>query len=340
MSFKSTMYGVGNSLQKNAPYIIFGVGVVSLGISIYTTIRASLKAADILDEYEEDLNDLEDSKKKEIESCTDDKFVSTIEASYNDDFKELKHDTVKNIAKLYIVPAAFTGLSVTSFAVSFGMLNKRYVGTLAAFTGVTEVLETYRNRVIEDQGEDKDYEYMYGVKKEKREFIEKDPETGKEKKVKKEVFTGEISGPFAYRFEKYDPSTETGFEQWDEMGIYSYPYISGILNQCQRKLDIGKKVWLHDVLRNDLRAGENVLKGPDIFAGWKPGDRISFGFDLDTEDMNNYLRGASPDVTLIFNCRPNLYAETYGKNLSVSLKNYIDNDISCVDAAYKEVSNE
>lgn len=314
MSFKSAMNKVGFVLKKNSPYILFGLGMVGFGCTVAEAIHATTKTNKILNDRDEAL--------KNVEEYYDD--PESDEAK--EEVREINRAARKDIAKTYVPTAILGASTLVCFGASFKIINDRYTGVTIALAATTEAFEKYRDRVREEEnGDVKDYAYANGLDLEEVEETVIDEETGKKKKVKKMKAVGSPQGLYSYRFEQYDPSTETGATQWDNSSMSTIPYIHGVIEHRQRQLELGRRVWLSDIL-DDLGFGQNCFSGVERYAGWAPGDIILCGLeevgastsDPLSDDVMNFLYGYSSDVTLIFNPRPNLYDEVYGKNKEVA----------------------
>lgn len=310
MNFQLAMTKAGYGLKKASPYIFFGVGVASLGGIIYTAIRSTMRLEAILDDHRDMLREI---KAVDPETVKDEEEKTAIIESQNADKRRLVLKTTGRIAKLYAPTGILTGVCVASFGASFGIMSKRLALTTVALESVSEAFGRYREAVRDDLGEDADNMYYYGLKKDKQTIEEVDPETGKTKKVKKEVLVGEAAGDFSYRFEKYNPSDETGFTQWDESPQLSRMYVLGIIDNLNNRLRSGKRVSMIEILK-DLGAGDNVIKEADHVAGYLPGDVITCGVEGygSFADVNDYIDGNSTDVTLRFNPRRDFLAKVYG----------------------------
>lgn len=323
MGIRGALDNAGHWVKKNSPYILFGLGVVGFGATVAAAIKATADASDIIDDMEDGIDNVREYY--HIDPEVEDKDIDIEEAV--DEIKEIKRTAHKEIAKEYILTGVLGAGTLVCFGGSFSIINKRYAGAALTLAATTEVFDKYRERVREEEnGAIKDYAYMNGLDIEEVEETVEDPETGKKKKVKKTVLKGEPKSLFAYRFEQYDIEHDTGSTQWQSSSVFTLPYIHGVIQHRQRQLEIGKRVWLSDVL-DDLGFGQNSLTGVERYAGWAPGDIILCGLeeigdstiDPMSEDALNYIYGNASDVTLIFNPRCNLYEEVYGKKKEVTV---------------------
>lgn len=328
-------------MGQAAPYIAFTTGVVSVIGAVASAIYATTKLSYILDEHEMEAEEIA----VEFEESTDEDAEKHAKKRY----RKLNRKTCGRVLKNYAGTIGCTALAISSFSFSFGKMRSNYLQTAATLGAVSSQFDTYRDRVIEDAGEDKDTEYYYGVKKEKVVVEEKDPETGRVKKTKKELLTGEVSGLYSYRWKKQDTRDMSGSSQYEGIADYDYTYITGIIRQFQNKLDLGhvSKVKLDDLLEE--LGFEHDTKYHEAIAGWLPGDTILCGLECSdvrgndtgytlTEDAYNFLVGKSNEVTLRFNPRP----DTYGvivleTELGATQSDYISEKAS---PEYKEYNTE
>lgn len=317
------MNKVTYNLRKAAPYICFGTGIVTFGCTITAAIRATMRLSDILEEYNSKKAEIEEVHNDNIESLTEEDTEETrtmLEKSYKSDKRSLTLHTVGRIALNYSATGAFGAACLASFGGAFGFMREDYLGVSAALCGVTEAFDRYRNNVKEDLGADADAKYMYGYSLEKEEIEDVNPETGKKKKTKRDIFVGSASGFNTRRWEKWDYEHRTGTTQWCESPAYSYDYITSITNQYQKKLDNGDYVIFADYLKEldlDTKGIDKESKAKRRYehrAGWRPGDRILTGLEVDgdrsipSREVIAFLTDMATDVTLCFNPRPDVFA--------------------------------
>lgn len=298
---------VKTTLNQAAPYIFYGTGVASLVGAVVCAVRATTKLGYILDDYKNekaDIDEIYEDERKE-ENLGEETALSIKKKEE----RRLNMVTFCRIARLYAPTAAFTGLSVASFGVSVGMFRGKYLAAQTALCGVTEAFDTYRSRVIEAEGEEKDRIYMYGQDKEK--ISVKNPETGKSEK--KEVYKGSPRGIYCYPWEKYDPETGMGSVEFDPSPTLSHMTIVGRIKTFQNSLDAGNEVRL-DRLLDDIGFRDKRQNGyAEAIAGWKPGDVIKCGLEPEatmSEDALRFCCGETNEFTLCFNCRPDIFGVT------------------------------
>jgi len=173
-------------LKKHSPEILVVAGIAGTVVSAVLACKATTKVAEILDETKGTLDTIHEGMETGAingqEYTTEDGKKDTV---------VVYAQTGMKLAKLY-GPAIILGtLSITSILASNNILRKRNVALGAAYAAIDKSFKEYRGRVIERFGEQVDAELKYGIKAKKFEEIEVDPETGKEKKVKKTVMVAD-----------------------------------------------------------------------------------------------------------------------------------------------------
>lgn len=180
-SVSTSITKVGFQLKKHSPEILVVAGVVGTVVSAVMACKATTKVSEILDSSKDCIDSIHDCQANEslAEDYTPDDAKKDLAIVYI--------QTGIKLAKLY-APAVILGtLSISGILASNNILRKRNVALAAAYTTVDKGFKEYRNRVVERFGEQVDRELKYNIKAKKFEEIEVDPETGKEKKVKKTV---------------------------------------------------------------------------------------------------------------------------------------------------------
>lgn len=127
MNLKGLMRGILDEVKKHSPEILTGLGVAGLATTVVLAVKATPKAAKILEEEE----------KRKGEKLT------PVEA-------------VKSTWKCYI-PTAISGALTVSCIVGANSVNARRRAALAAAYSMSEkALKTYREKVTETIGEKKE----------------------------------------------------------------------------------------------------------------------------------------------------------------------------------------
>lgn len=188
--------------KKASPEICVVTGIVCGGAAIVMvgvkTWKNKDKLTNDISAIKETNNNVKEAKEQEnVEKVKEEK-KELIKASGN---------LAKDIAKTYWIPASLSVASVGLIWGSHAILRRRLSATTAAYAMLLESYKKYRQRVVEELGEEKDQEYAYGVK-----MVDSvDAETG-EVKRRAMVSKGRTLSPYARWFDEGAFDSSTG--QW------------------------------------------------------------------------------------------------------------------------------
>lgn len=281
-------------LKKHSPEILVVAGIAGTVVSAVLACKATTKVAEILDETKGTL----DTIHKGMETGAINGQEYTTEDGKKDTVVVYAQTGVK-LAKLY-GPAIILGtLSITSILASNNILRKRNVALGAAYAAIDKSFKEYRGRVIERFGEQVDTELKYGIKAKKFEEIEVDPETGKEKKIKKTVMVADpnLQSDYAVYFDSKSRNYETNPD-------YNRMFLKAQQAFANDKLQTRGHLFLNEVLDDlDLPrtpAGQIVgwtKDGPDGYVNFR-----IIEVERETEDGRH-----EPALLLDFNVEGNIW---------------------------------
>ena len=281
-------------LKKHSPEILVVAGIAGTVVSAVLACKATTKIAEILDETKGTLDTIHEGMETGAingqEYTTEDGKKDTV---------VVYAQTGMKLAKLY-APAIILGtLSITSILASNNILRKRNVALGAAYAAIDKSFKEYRGRVIERFGEQVDTELKYGIKAKKFEEIEVDPETGKEKKVKKTVMVADpnLQSDYAVYFDSKSRNYETNPD-------YNRMFLKAQQAFANDKLQTRGHLFLNEVLDDlDLPrtpAGQIVgwtKDGPDGYVNFRIVE-----VERETEDGRH-----EPALLLDFNVEGNIW---------------------------------
>ena len=281
-------------LKKHSPEILVVAGIAGTVVSAVLACKATTKVAEILDETKGTLDTIHEGMETGAingqEYTTEDGKKDTV---------VVYAQTGMKLAKLY-GPAIILGtLSITSILASNNILRKRNVALGAAYAAIDKSFKEYRGRVIERFGEQVDTELKYGIKAKKFEEIEVDPETGKEKKVKKTVMVADpnFQSDYAVYFDSKSRNYETNPD-------YNRMFLKAQQAFANDKLQTRGHLYLNEVLDDlDLPrtpAGQIVgwtKDGPDGYVNFRIVE-----VERETEDGRH-----EPALLLDFNVEGNIW---------------------------------
>jgi hypothetical protein len=281
-------------LKKHSPEILVVAGIAGTVVSAVLACKATTKVAEILDETKGTLDTIHEGMETGAingqEYTTEDGKKDTV---------VVYAQTGMKLAKIY-GPAIILGtLSITSILASNNILRKRNVALGAAYAAINKSFKEYRGRVIERFGEQVDTELKYGIKAKKFEEIEVDPETGKEKKVKKTVMVADpnLQSDYAVYFDSKSRNYETNPN-------YNRMFLKAQQAFANDKLQTRGHLFLNEVLDDlDLPrtpAGQIVgwtKDGPDGYVNFRIVE-----VERETEDGRH-----EPALLLDFNVEGNIW---------------------------------
>lgn len=291
--------GVANKtvmkLKKHSPEILVVAGVVGAVASAVIACKATTKVSRITEEAKDSIDTIHESAENGVTPAGE---PYSVEDSKKDLTLVYVQTGIK-YAKLY-APAVILGtLSVTSILASNNILRKRNVALGAAYAAIDKSFKEYRGRVIERFGEQVDQELKYNLKAKKFDEVEVDPETGKEKKVKKTVTVADpnLQSDYAVYFDQKSRNYETNMD-------YNRMFLKAQQQYANDKLQTRGHIFLNEVLDDlDLPrspAGQIVgwtKDGPDGYVNFR-----ILEVERETEDGRH-----EPALLLDFNVEGNIW---------------------------------
>lgn len=268
--------------QKHSPAILFGAGVVGMIGTVVLASRATLKLSETLDEFE--------LGQAQSEAALENNKIGDETAKSNNVI--LRTHLVIDVTKLYL-PAVLLGTaSIGALGGSHYILTRRNAQLTAAIVAIDKAFKEYRGRVVADQGEDKDREYMYGTS-----TREEYSETKKgEPKVTKVTTFGDGSSPYSVVFDNEN-------KNWQPTPEYNAFFLRQQQNYLNDRLRAKGHVFLNDAYRE---LGFPDTEGGAV-TGWKwqgDGDNfIDFGCWTDNtlEDIREFMRNGDRGILIDFN---------------------------------------
>lgn len=269
--------------SKHSPHILFGAGVIGVVTAAVLASRATLKLDTIVDDAKTQLEKFDSVANKE--EYTDEDRIK--------DKAQLYALTAVKIGKLYAPSVLLGAASIGMLTGSHTVLTKRNAALTAAYAAIEKGFQQYRDRVIEDLGEDKDRQYRFGL--EKHSVTEID-ENGKKTNVEKIVRTG--TSPYGVLFHEGNPN-------WKPLPEYNYFFLRVIERELNDRLTAKGYVFLKDVLEE---LGFEPTPASCV-VGWLSRDNggkdgyISLGIFEDQNLMlvHQYMVGVEGELHLDFN---------------------------------------
>ena len=271
--------------KKNSPHIFFAAGVVGAIGSTALACRATLKVSDVLEDLEHDAKQVKELGDSAIANPEN----SYSEGDFQTDIAYVYGKGAGRIIKLY-APAAILGtVSVMALTGSHIQLARRNAALTGALGVVSSAFETYRGRVRDELGKEKEAHIFHDVVEEER--------TVDGKKVTVPVLSDPTGNSvYARFFDEVSPN-------WTKDAEYNRLFVQAQQNYFNHLLHSRGHVFLNEVY--DLLGMERSKEGAVV--GWvydpygqNEGDNfIDFGiFEVYNRD---FVNGNERSILLDFN---------------------------------------
>lgn len=282
------------TVKKNSPEILLGAGIVGFVGTIVLACRATCRADEVLEFHRRKIKDINDAK--EVADADPEGEMSYDVEIYRQD-KAIRYlKTTGNLAKLYAPTVAVGTLSLACILTSRNIMQKRYLGVVAAYNGVSAAFEEYRKRVRDEYGEGLDKHFRYGTTYEELPVYDENGKKTKEKEQVEKTETGMVvPNDDSCRF--FDSSNPN----WDKNPTFSMMWLKGQQNILNDILHTRGHVFLNEVY--DALGFPHTPQGAVL--GWIDGegdDCIDFGlYDPNKESVRRFVNGVDNVIMLEFN---------------------------------------
>lgn len=282
------------TIKKNSPEILLGAGIVGFVGTIVLACRATCRADEVLEFHRRKIKDINDAK--EIADADPEGEMSYDIEIYRQD-KAIRYlKTTGSLAKLYAPTVAVGTLSLACILTSRNIMQKRYLGVVAAYNGLSAAFEEYRKRVRDEYGEDLDKHFRYGTTYDELPVYDENGKKTKEKeKVEKTETEMVVPNDDTCRF--FDSSNPN----WDKNPTFSMMWLRGQQNILNDILHTRGHVFLNEVY--DALGFPHTPQGAVL--GWIDGEGdncIDFGlYDPNKESVRRFVNGVDNVIMLEFN---------------------------------------
>lgn len=282
------------TIKKNSPEILLGAGIVGFVGTVVLACRATCRADEVLEFHRRKIKDINDAK--EIADADPEGEMSYDIEIYRQD-KAIRYlKTTGSLAKLYAPTVAVGTLSLACILTSRNIMQKRYLGVVAAYNGLSAAFEEYRKRVRDEYGEGLDKHFRYGTTYEELPVYDENGKKTKEKEQVENTETGMVmQTDDSCRF--FDSSNPN----WDKNPAFSMMWLRGQQNILNDILHTRGHVFLNEVY--DALGFPHTPQGAVL--GWIDGegdDCIDFGlYDQNKENVRRFVNGVDNVIMLEFN---------------------------------------
>lgn len=219
-------------VQKFAPEILVTVGILGGVTAAVWGAKATLELNDALEPSKKLIRD-----HKEYRAMLDEDKYPKVQ--YQQDMAISYYRGVQAVVKLYGPPILLGATSIACILSAYGIMRTRNAALMAAYNSVETAFRRYRDRVVEEHGEEADYKYLNGLREETVETLD---ENGK--KVKRKELVQEFDAEVLYTrvFDQANP-------QWRGEGdLYNFFFLKAQQNQYNNILHTRGHVFLNEVL--------------------------------------------------------------------------------------------
>lgn len=271
----------GLKLQKHSPEILMAAGITGIVVGTIMACRATRKLDEIMEEQQEEKMYVEDLHSEgEIDH-----------KEYQKNLTKIYATTALKMVKLYAPAVTLQIASIGCILGSHGIMKKRNVALMAAYKAVEQSFNDYRQRVIEEFGEEKDYDLKHGIQHEK---VKVDEDGKKVTKTLNKADPNSIS--------QYARFFDASSEEYQGIPEYDLIFLKAQQNYANDLLHSRGHVFLNEVY--DALGLDRTRAGAVV--GWiltKDGDNfIDFGiFDGDNPRTRAFVNGHEDCILLDFN---------------------------------------
>ena len=271
-------------VRANSPHLMFGVGVAGVVATAVLASKATLK-------LDSTLNGIEETRQriKESEGIT----LSNGEQYTAEDQRRdlIVHNTrsVIKLAKLYAPTVIVGTITVGCLTGAHVTLTRRNLAVTAAYAGLQEAYNKYRERVREQYGEDEELKLHHGTMEVERVV----QDVNGPKKVKEVVVDGSRS-MYARFYDEYNPN-------WRNDAASNLIFVRCQQQYANDLLKARGHLFLNDVY--DMLGIERSKAGAVV--GWfldGEGDSyVDFGLYDDRPGARDFVNGREKSILLDFN---------------------------------------
>ena len=269
----------GLLLKKYSPEILTGVGIVGVVGSAVLASKATLRLEEVVEETQDTLSNISkamrESPKYTEKDALHDKTIAYTRGALA-------------VVKLY-GPALSLGMaSIGCILAAHGIMKKRNAALVAAYKAVEESFNKYKQRVIEELGEDQERDIRFGIR-------EEETKDGDKTEVK-HYFADEEMSPYARFFDEHSSA-------WQKNAEYNLMYVKCQQNYANDLLKSRGHVFLNEVY--DMLGLPHSQAGSVV--GWisdsENGDNfIDFNiYDFTSDEARAFVNGEERSILLDFN---------------------------------------
>lgn len=275
-NIKMILARAGLKLKKHSPTILTIAGVIGLTAAGVMACVQTKKVDEVIERHKNRLEGVHKCKENIINEVGAPAYRASIIKAYA--------KTALDFTKLYGIPFAVAGASVTAILCGHNIISKRHAALSAAYNSLNSAFNTYRNRVREDVGEEKEREYYSEITR-----------TTKQKTNNNAASTDEKR--------EYSRFFDEWSDRWTKDPITNRATVLSVQNWANNRLKTRGHVFLnevYDALGLD-RAPVGQLVGWVHTEDGSTNNFIDFGLYDSDEGTEAFMVGLNRNVLLTFN---------------------------------------
>lgn len=268
-------------LKKQSPHIFFVAGVAGTVVSTVLACRATLKLSEALEEIENDVSNVKEFRATYLQMTPEDQGRYT-RSEVNRDTVYVYGKAIYKLGRLYAPAIGIGVVSIGALTGSHVSLSRRNTSLMAAYAAVSKAYDDYRERVIQELGEDRE-QSIYQARS-------KIVDTNNGDTV--EVADPSKWSPYARFFDDASP-------HWEKNSEFNRLYVQCQQNYANEKLRAQGHLFLNEVY--DMLGIERSQAGAVV--GWVIGDKGDNYIDFGMYDVINakFINGFERNILLDFN---------------------------------------
>lgn len=216
--------------QKNSPKILFVSGIALMGATVVTACKGTLALGDTLEEIKQDRN--------AIHNAVEDNPGRYSEREITKLNAYVTAKGLVKITKLYLPSLALGVAAVACLTSSHNQLARRNAGLSAALAATERALDSYRARVREAYGDEREVELWRG------ERTETVPVLDSEGRETKSTVTKKIGGGYSPYARAWGRDTST---EWSPEAAYNLPKLRSAQEWGTIKLNSRGYLFLNEM---------------------------------------------------------------------------------------------
>lgn len=281
-------------IKKNSPEILLGIGIIGFVGTVVAACKATPRAEEVMKFHKSKIKEIHDSK--DVADADPENELEYSNEAYRLDITTRYLNTTGSIVKLYAPTIALGTLSLACILTSRNIMQKRYLGMVAAYNGVSAAFEEYRKRVRDEYGAELDRHFRYGAEYKTLPIVD---ENGK--KTGEKETTENVNSNFVIPNDDTCRFFDSTNPNWDQNPSYSMMFLRGRQNYLNDILHTRGHVFLNEVY--DSLGFPHTPQGAVI--GWMDGegdDCIDFGlYDPNKDSVRRFVNGTDNTILLEFN---------------------------------------